>query len=69
MNHEKANLDIRAELKAVKIPLWRLAIKQECNEVTMVRRLRLELPEHKKQEIRKQIIEILAEEGSEANDR
>lgn len=63
---KKANLDIRGELKKAKIPLWRLAIKQRCNEVTMVRRLRLELPEHKKLEIREQIREIIAEESGES---
>ena len=65
---KKANLDIRQELKEAKIPLWRLAIKQGCNEVTMVRRLRIELPEQKKQEIRRQIKEILNEERGEVND-
>lgn len=59
---KKANLDIRQELKDANIPLWRLAIKQGCNEVTMVRRLRLELPDDDKASIRNQIKEIITED-------
>ena len=62
---KKANLDIRQELKKAGIPLWRLAMKQECNEVTMVRRLRLELSDEKKSIVRKQIELIIKEEAEE----
>lgn len=60
---KKANLDIRQELKDANIPLWRLAMKQGCNEVTMVRRLRIELPEEDKSSIRNQIKDIVKEDA------
>lgn len=61
INLKKANMDIRKELKEAGIPLWRLGIAQGCNEVTMVRRLRVELPEKEKNTIREQIKQILKE--------
>ncbi len=58
----KANEDIRRELRDAHIPLWRLGIVQGCNEVTMVRRLRLELSDQDKDLIRNQIKQIVQED-------
>ena len=58
----KANIDIRQKLKEANIPLWRLAIKQGCSEVTLVRRLRMELSDKDKISIRNQIKEIISED-------
>lgn len=49
---KKANLDIRQEAKNAKLPLWRIAAELGINEVTLIRRLRFELSDKDKQEIR-----------------
>lgn len=57
----KANADLRAELKQKKIPLWEIGLLQGVNEVTMVRRFRVELSQEQKSKIRKLISEIECE--------
>ena len=54
----KANLDIRQEAKAAKIPLWRIAAALAVSEQTLVKRLRFELSEKDKQDIRNIIAEL-----------
>ncbi len=58
----KANVDIRKEAKSAKIPLWQIALKLGISEVTLVRRLRLELAEQQKKEIFSIICELKAGE-------
>ena len=57
------NLDIRRKLKEVKVLQWQVADKLGVSEMTLVRKLRYELPEAEKQKIF-QIIEELATENS-----
>ena len=53
-----ANLDIRKEAKAENIPLWAIAEKLSISEATFTRKLRFELPEAEKQEIRELIQQL-----------
>ncbi|RKI24271.1 hypothetical protein D7V82_18040 [bacterium 1xD8-6] len=60
-NKEICNKDIREYAKNNDIPLWRIASKLGINDGNFSRKLRTELPEEKKAEI-KAIIEDLAAE-------
>lgn len=55
---QKANTDIREALKASKIPIWECALKLGVHENTLLRKLRLELPQEEKQKIISIIQEI-----------
>ena len=63
----KANNDIRAELKAANLTLWQIGIMLGVNEVTMCRRLRLELSESEKAEIR-DVMKKISEVKNNATD-
>lgn len=54
----KANQDIREALKAKKIPLWRLGDALGVTEMTVIRKLRHELPAEEKERILKVIAEM-----------
>ena len=62
----KANLDIRAELKNKKIPVYAVADVIGVHENTVFRRLRYELPEQDKQTF-KRIINELSKQNEAAN--
>ena len=55
------NADIRAELKAAKIPYWKIADKLGVHENTIVRRIRKELSEEDCKRFRAAIAEIKTE--------
>lgn len=57
-----ANQDIRMKLKKAGIPLWRLGVRWGCSEVTVIRRLRLELSDETRDYVFKLIDEIKAED-------
>lgn len=58
----KANVDIREEAKAAKVPLWAIGDRlYGVNEVTMIRRLRKELAPQEKAKIRNTISELKEE--------
>ncbi len=54
----KANSDIRQEAKSAKIPIWRIAAALGIAEQTLVKRLRFELSQKDKQDIRNIIAEL-----------
>lgn len=60
------NADIKNKLKEAKIFQWQLADKLLISEMSLVRKLRYELPQEEKQKILK-IIEELATENSNKN--
>lgn len=60
------NADIKSKLKEAKIFQWQLADKLLISEMSLVRKLRYELPQEEKQKILK-IIEELATENSNKN--
>ena len=55
------NTEIRAELKAAKIPYWRIADKLGVHENTIVRRMRKELSEEERKRFHAAIAEIKKE--------
>lgn len=55
---KKANIDIRSEARAARVPLWAVAAKMGIAELTLIRKLRFELPEAEKQEIRELIQQL-----------
>ena len=55
------NTEIRAELKAAKIPYWKVAEKLGVHENTIVRRMRTELSEDDRKAFYAAIAEIKAE--------
>lgn len=57
----KANGELRAELKAANIPLWRIAEKLGVHENTVIRRMRTELSNENLQAFKKALAEIKAE--------
>lgn len=56
-----SNTEIRATLKAAKIPYWRIAEKLGVHENTVVRRMRKELSDSDRDSFLKAISEIKAE--------
>ncbi len=48
---QRANAEIRAALKAAKIPVWRVALEMGVHENTVLRKLRIELSENEKSEM------------------
>lgn len=56
-----ANTDIRREAKANGVPLWRIAEFLKISEPTMSRRMRKEMPDEEKKQMR-EIISQLAQE-------
>ena len=60
------NADIKNKLKEAKIFQWQLADKLLISEMSLVRKLRYELPQEEKQKILK-IIEELATENNNKN--
>ena len=61
MQKSLSNQDIRTEAREARIPLWRIADKLNVCELTVGRKLRRELPEAEKAQIRA-IISQLKEE-------
>lgn len=61
-NKEICNKDIREYAKNNDIPLWRIALKLGINDGNFSRKLRTELPEKKKTEIRTIIDDLAAEQ-------
>lgn len=61
------NLDIRKKLKEANIKQWELADKLIISEMTLVRKLRYELPEVEKQKIFSVIEEIAVEKNNREN--
>ena len=51
-NPREANKDVREYARAASVFLWKVAGKMGISDATMSRRLRRELPEDKKAEIR-----------------
>ena len=47
-----ANLDLRNEARAARVPFWRIAEALDISEPTMTRKLRRELSETQKADIR-----------------
>lgn len=60
-NKEICNKDIREYAKNNGIPLWRIALKLGINDGNLSRRLRTELSEERKAEIRVIIDDLSAE--------
>lgn len=57
------NKDIREYAKKNGVPLWKIAMKLGINDGNFSRKLRVELPETKKAEIKEIIDELAAEAG------
>lgn len=55
------NTEIKAELKAAKIPYWKIADKLGVHENTIIRRMRKELSEEDCKRLRAAIAEIKKE--------
>lgn len=53
-----ANTDIRREAKSAHLTLWKIADALSISEPTMTRKLRRELPDAEKEQIRRAIIEL-----------
>ena len=64
----KNNIQIRGDLRAAKIPLWRVADELGCSESTVLRRLRHELSPEDRQAFRNAMERLRAasEEGGAA---
>ncbi len=58
---QKANTELRAELRAAKIPYWAIAERLGVHENTIIRRMRTELSENDRKAFKKAIAEIKAE--------
>jgi len=58
----KANAEIRRAARAAGIALWRIAKEMDRSEITLVKKLRIELPDAEKARIM-QIIEVLSKEA------
>ena len=63
----KANTDIRTALKTANIPIWACAAAMGVHENTLLRRLRLELPDEDKKPIFEAIERIRTEKKEGAN--
>lgn len=61
------NLEIRRKLKETKVMQWQVADKLGVSEMTLVRKLRYELPEEEKQKIFSVIEEIAVEKNNRKN--
>lgn len=61
------NLEIRRKLKETKVMQWQVADKLGVSEMTLVRKLRYELPEAEKQKIYSVIEEIATEKNNRNN--
>lgn len=61
------NLEIRRKLKETKVMQWQVADKLGVSEMTLVRKLRYELPEAEKQKIFSVIEEISVEKNNRNN--
>lgn len=61
------NLEIRRKLKETKVMQWQVADKLGVSEMTLVRKLRYELPEAEKQKIFSVIEEIAVEKNNRDN--
>lgn len=61
------NIDIRKKLKEVNIKQWELADKLIISEMSLVRKLRYELPEEEKQKIFSAIEELATEKNNKEN--
>ena len=49
---EKANAELRREMRANDVPFWRLAELWGCNETTAIKRFRVELPAEERERVR-----------------
>lgn len=57
----KANQDIRNYMEKNRITIWQLGIKLNVSENTMIRRLRMELPDQEKAVVLAVLAEIVKE--------
>lgn len=61
------NMEIRRKLKETNVMQWQVADKLGVSEMTLVRKLRYELPEAEKQKIFSVIDEIAEEKNNRKN--
>ena len=61
------NLEIRKKLKETKVMQWQVADELGVSEMTLVRKLRYELPEAEKQKIFSAIDKIAVEKNNKHN--
>ena len=61
------NMEIRRKLKEAKVMQWQVADKLGVSEMTLVRKLRYELPEDEKQKIFAIIDKIAVEKNNKNN--
>ncbi len=61
------NLEIRRKLKETKVMQWQVADALNISEMTLVRKLRYELPEEEKQKIFSVIEEIAVKNNNKKN--
>lgn len=57
-----ANRDIRAEIREAGVTLWKIAHKIGISEATMTRKMRFELNDNEKKQIRDAVNSIVREE-------
>lgn len=61
VNREKANLDIREQAKKAGVYLWQIAAAIGVSEPTFNRRMRVEMPETEKEQVKKVISRLETE--------
>ncbi len=60
MTRRKANLDVREQAKKAGVYLWQIAAAIGVSEPTFNRRMRVEMPENEKEQV-KQVIDRIAD--------
>ncbi len=63
MTRTKANLDVREKAKAAGVYLWQIAAAIGVSEPTFNRRMRVEMPEAEKEQVKKVISRLEAEQN------
>lgn len=63
MTRTKANLDVREKAKKAGIYLWQIAAAIGVSEPTFNRRMRVEMPETEKEQVKKVISRLEAEQN------
>ncbi len=66
MIRKKANLDVREKAKAAGVYLWQIAAAIGVSEPTFNRRMRVEMPENEKEQVKKVINRLEAEQNGGA---
>lgn len=62
MTRTKANLDVREKAKKAGVYLWQIAAAIGVSEPTFNRRMRVEMPETEKEQVKKVISRLEAEQ-------